>query len=269
LRLVLQVTTLSKFGNSGGVRATRDLVPQQQIVGVYTPTPTEQTYDPLVAAFRFFNHRLFAGVLPDCLITLQRKANTLGYFSPGKFAAIDGDALVDEIALNPMAFRGCTPKDVASTLAHEMAHAWQHHFGKSPRAGYHDREWAAVMRSIGLQPSSTGVPGGAETGYKVSHYIIDGGPFDLAYTAFEAAGQDSLRWGDAFQPNDEKRKPKRLTFVCSRCDQKVQGVWSTRVRCDLCNLIMVVRGKGDTAAAATAVDNIDAGSVSVGAGGEQ
>jgi hypothetical protein len=31
------------------------------------------------------------------------------------------------------------------------------------------------MREIGLQPSSTGEPGGMETGQTVSHYILPGG----------------------------------------------------------------------------------------------
>jgi predicted SprT family Zn-dependent metalloprotease len=220
-------------------------------------TPTEQTYETLQAAFAYFNRGLFNGALPDCLITLQRQAKTFGYFSPRKFAAIDGDTLVDEIALNPSHFRVCTPKDTASTIAHEMTHLWQEHFGKPSRSGYHNQEWATAMRRIGLQPFSTNDPD-KETGYSVNHRIVDGGPFDLSYQAFEATGQ-TLRWGDAFQPNDEKRKPKRLTFVCPGCDQKVQGVAKIRVRCDPCDLLMVVRHKGETIE--VPVDDIDAASV--------
>jgi hypothetical protein len=76
---------------------------------VYTPNPTQQTYVPLLAAYHHFNQTLFLplfGVLlPDALITLQRQVNTDGYFSAGQFAAIDGDARTDEIALNPARFR--------------------------------------------------------------------------------------------------------------------------------------------------------------------
>jgi hypothetical protein len=208
--------------------------------GVYTPTPTEQTYVPLLLAFTHFNRDLFAGALPDCLITLQRQANTLGYFSLGKFAAIDGDARADEIALNPAHFRVCTPKDVCSTLVHEMAHLWQAHFGKPPRSGYHDRQWATAMRRIGLEPLSAD---GKGTGYSVSHIIVEGGLFDLSYSNFEATGE-TLRWGDAFLSHgNEPRKPKRETFVCPNCDQKVLGVPKTKVTCGWCDLPMVARRK--------------------------
>jgi hypothetical protein len=74
--------------------------------GVHTPTPSEQTYVPLLEAFNFFNRELFNATLPDVLLTLQ--ARTLGYFSRNKFAALKGDAIAHEIALNPAHFRKLT-----------------------------------------------------------------------------------------------------------------------------------------------------------------
>ena len=188
---MLQMASPAKSVNSSGAQTSRDLVPRQQNVGVRTPTPTHQTYDVLDAALAHFNHDLLGGILPGCLVTLQRQTKTLGYFSPGKFAAINGDARrVDEIALNPAYFRTSPPRDVLSTLVHEMVHAWQHHFGKAPRPGYHNAEWAAAMHSIGLQPYSNNDPD-KETGYSVDHRIVEGGPFDVSYQAFEATGQNS------------------------------------------------------------------------------
>jgi hypothetical protein len=35
--------------------------------------PTIRTYTGLTHAYKFFNTRLFAGALPPCLITMQRK----------------------------------------------------------------------------------------------------------------------------------------------------------------------------------------------------
>jgi len=35
-----------------------------------------------------------------------------------------------------------------------------------------DREWAAKMKEISLQPSKAGQPGGKQTGQSVTHYII-------------------------------------------------------------------------------------------------
>ena len=259
-------SAINEFPDRGKTfaRGSGDLALQRQSDnGVYTPTPNEQTYVPLLSAFTHFNNDLFACALPDCLITLQRRANTYGYFSPRKFAAIGGDARADEIALNPAHFRVCTPRDICSTLAHEMAHLWQEHFGKPPRSGSHDREWAAVMRHIGLQPSSTGAPGGKETGYHVSHYVVDNGPFDLSYQAFEASNPP-VRWGDAFTSADEARKAKRETFVCPRCGLKALCVPKARVRCDVGDLLMVARHKGETADgdAGTVSDSIGAGELS-------
>jgi hypothetical protein len=36
-------------------------------------------------AYDFFNRELFAGSLPQVLVTLQRHANTRGYFAPLRF----------------------------------------------------------------------------------------------------------------------------------------------------------------------------------------
>ncbi len=56
-----------------------------------------------------------------------------------------------------------------ATLAHEMVHLWQHHFGKPGRGRYHNKEWAEKMKSIGLQPTTTGKDDGAETGDVMGH----------------------------------------------------------------------------------------------------
>ena len=142
--------------------------------------PTRSTYDGLTEAYDFFNARLFGGRLPRCLITMQRQKAAYGYFAGGRFGAVDGTEITDEIALNPSHFRSRTTEESLSTLVHEMTHLEQHHFGKPSRNGYHNKQWAALMHAVGLVPSSTGAPGGKETGQKVSHYIAGGGPFDVA-----------------------------------------------------------------------------------------
>lgn len=99
--------------------------------------PTAKTYAALNQAFDFFNDRLFRGELPACLVTLQRKNKAYGYFAGGRFGSKDGAEITDEIALNPAHFKSRTDEQSLSTLAHEMAHLWQHHFGKPSRAGYY------------------------------------------------------------------------------------------------------------------------------------
>ncbi|KZC39221.1 SprT-like domain-containing protein [Rhodanobacter denitrificans] len=136
--------------------------------------------DELQQAFDYFNERLFHGVLPPCLITLQRERATFGYFHAKRFVSADGRAFTHELALNPSYFVARTLKATLSTLCHELVHLQQEICGTPGRRGYHNAEWATFMKCIGLMPSDTGAPGGRETGERVSHYIVDGGLFDVA-----------------------------------------------------------------------------------------
>ncbi len=79
------------------------------------------------------------------------------------------------------------------TLVHEMVHVWQHLFGNAGSGRYHNREFAAKMKEVGLYPSSTGEPGGKETGAHMLDYITPGGAFQVAYQSLQQAGW-RLRW---------------------------------------------------------------------------
>jgi hypothetical protein len=54
-------------------------------------------------------------------------------------------------------------------LCHWLIHA------APPRRSYDDRQRAAKMKEIGLQPVTTGEPGGKETGQSVTYYILPRG----------------------------------------------------------------------------------------------
>ncbi len=178
--------------------------------------PTEQAYNELRAAYEFFNQHLFGGELPPCLITLQRKNRAYGYFSGNRWADRAG-TITDEIALNPQHFATRSLEEVLSTLAHEMAHLWQHHFGDAGRRGYHNREWAAKMKMLGLMPSSTGEPDGKETGEKMSHYIVDGGPFAAVCSELLASGL-VISWLDRTgEEGAPTPKPTRTKYTCPAC----------------------------------------------------
>src|SRR4051812_6135277 len=84
--------------------------------------PDPPTYQGLTEAYDFFNHRLFSGRLPRCLITMQRQRGAYGYFAGKRFGTRDGQEVTDEIALNPAHFRSRTTRESLSTLAHEMCH---------------------------------------------------------------------------------------------------------------------------------------------------
>lgn len=162
--------------------------------------PTVKTYAELQLAYDTFNARLFGGLLPECLITLQREKRTYGYFSADRFGNRNGET-VDEIALNPSYFAVVPLVEIMQTLAHEMVHLWQHHFGSPGRGRYHNGEWADKMEALGLMPSSTGKPGGKRTGDCIADYPLDGGLFlqvccDLLTTDYQ------ISWYDRFAPAD-------------------------------------------------------------------
>lgn len=184
------------------------------------PSPTPQTYDALQTAYDHFNGELFAGKLPACLITLQRQRGAYGYFSGDRFQAKGRAAnrrTADEIALNPMHIGMRTDRQTLSTLAHEMVHLWQHHFGKPGRRGYHNAEWAEHMRSIGLTPTDTGQAGGKPTGEKVTHLIAASGAFDTSCKKLLETGL-TLPWHDPHSDGEAKKKANtRSKFSCPEC----------------------------------------------------
>ena len=157
---------------------------------------------------------------------MQRHKGAYGYFSGERFASVgDPQEITDEIALNPAHFASRTPTATLSTLVHEMVHLWQHHSGKPSRTGYHNKEWAAKMREIGLIPSDTGQPGGKDTGQKVSHYIADGGRFAGACTAYLTTGAAILysdRAGDEDATKARRKKAASKTkYTCPACGESV------------------------------------------------
>jgi hypothetical protein len=192
-----------------------------------TIEPTKETYDRFQDAYAYFNRALFEGQLPNCLITLQRSKRSYGYFCGDRFGRDDG-LVTDEIALNPRYFRERPADKVLSTLVHEMAHLWQHHFGKPGRGRYHNRQWAERMKLSGLQPSSTGKEGGQETGDCVSHYIVPGGPFEMAANELLMIGF-AIAWTEeppeaaeapvegAGGPDKTAKSGKRVKYTCPSC----------------------------------------------------
>ncbi len=172
-----------------------------------TQNPTTEFYELLNQAYQHFNNRLFEDQLPWCMLTLQRSRNTMGYFSPERW--VDGKGYkAHEIALNPAYFARHRVIDVLQTLVHEQSHLWQHLHGRHrSRSGYHNREWADKMESIGLVPSSTGEVGGSRTGQSMSDYPKPGGRFLEACMAL-CQGEYQLKWIDtepARQPSSQPR----------------------------------------------------------------
>jgi hypothetical protein len=115
-----------------------------------------------------------------------------------------------------------------------MAHVWQFAHGK-PSGAYHNKQWADLMESIGLMPSSSGMVGGKRTGAKMSHYIIKGGPFDRAFDELEASGW-KLEMESAPQRGQDaqKKRDSKSKFTCEADCQIIRGKPGTDTYCGPC-----------------------------------
>jgi hypothetical protein len=215
---------------------------------VTTRPITPEVYEALQHAYQFFNSRVWGGILPELLITLQRRRSAAGFFSARRFSERVQDrhltaptraGLAHELALNPEGFVGRSDRDVVSILVHEMVHAWQQEHGAPSRRGYHNRQWAGEMRRVGLYPSSTSAPGGREVGQRVGHYVVEGGLFATLWQELEAGGF-ALRWESA-EPSAALRRVRaaqrasKTRFRCPGCRANAWARPGTSLLCGRCS----------------------------------
>lgn len=194
---------------------------------------TQAEYQAFQQAYDFFNTELFGGSLPDVLVTLQRHAKAYGYFSPERFVGRTDREAAHELAMNPDHF-GRTDELILSTLVHEMVHVWQKTHGTTPRRNYHDRQWAAKMKEIGLHPSDTAAPGGKETGQSVSHYVIEDGAFAVAFAKLQTTGF-KLRWQSrADDPTRKNKAASKTKYTCPSCGQNAWAKPAASLLCGEC-----------------------------------
>jgi len=189
-------------------------------IGTSMSDPICATHQGLAEAYDFFNERLFAGRLPRCLVTMHRPRGAYGYF-PGKwFSRRVGEEVTDEIALSPAHFRRQKTGESLLTLAREMCHHGQYHFG-IPRAN--------LMKTIGLIPTKTRVSGG-NPGRGADHYIAPGGPFALACAELVKSGF-VVRYAELWS-DERARKTKYVCPVCGLC---AWGKPAIELLCGGCN----------------------------------
>ena len=201
----------------------------QLLLTVQPMNPTTELYQALEQAYEHFNRELFASQLPEVIFTFQRKSGVMGYFSPERWGNATGETR-NEIAINPSFLASSRLIEICQTLVHEMAHCWQHQFGKPSRKGYHNLQWARKMMSIGLMPSSTGEPGGEMVGQAMGDYIIEGGPFIQSFDSLKNTINFDFPWFDRkalprlYEPviaavPSPKAKEAKPTFAELKADQ--------------------------------------------------
>lgn len=220
-------------------------------------TPTEQQFKSLNGAYKYFNRKLFKNELPGCILNFSRLRGTHGFLAPERWKRVDEEEFgTHEISLTPTTLYRA-PIKIFSTLVHEMCHLWQWEFGNPSRNGYHNKEWAAKMKEVGLIPSNTGKPGGKETGQQMTHYIEERGPYQLAFekmperyilpfTSLDGELMKSLIEGSTgTSGSDEGERSKRLRklrppsrkktkYSCPGCKANVWGKPGLKIQCIDC-----------------------------------
>ncbi len=207
------------------------------------------------------------------MLTFEDRGQHFGYYRQGGFIGRDGGERRDEICLNPRHFLANTGDlELLQTLAHEQVHQWQEQFGKPSLRTYHNREWADKMLLIGLTPSSTGRPGGMQTGQHMADYPTEGGLF-LSVAQGILAKSSLITWykegvaikraqayaarpdlDDQATPglvaalaailpatgDDESKSPKtssKVAYQCEECGMKVWGKPLLSLICGDCHSI--------------------------------
>lgn len=201
--------------------------------------PTPKQAKAYQAMYDYFNRVLFGGALAPLLLNFSRRANSYGFFAPERW--MGGEVAHHEISLNPSYLSTREPREVASTLAHEMVHAWQHEHGTPSRTGYHNKEWATKMEAIGLIPSSTGAPGGSRVGQRMSHYVEDGGRFARAFERMPENCWFPWVCGESGEGKARRARSVRskTKYECLACATNVWGKPGLLVQCGVCDELFV------------------------------
>ncbi len=199
-------------------------------------SPTEEQFSNFQKAYDYFNKELFSGILPDCFLNFFRSHRYAGCFINNLWKK--GDKVTSQISLNSIHLWD-EPIEIMSTLVHEMCHLWQFEFGKPSRSGYHNREFAAKMESVGLITSTTGREGGNRTGQGMSEYILKGGLFEQKFN--EMPKEYLLPWVDNFSDASSLNNPttpqrrNKIKYSCPACFTNVWGKPGLSIICGDCD----------------------------------
>ena len=199
-----------------------------------TLDPTTEQYGNLQRAYEYFNQRLFEGKLAHCMLLFgANKKNCMGYFHAKQWKRRGKGGECHTISLTPM-YLDRSLKEIFATLVHEMVHLWQEDHGEhKSKNGDHNKEWGGMMKQVGLHPSNTGEEGGKETGQQMTHYIVDGGPFDAAFQKLPK--EIELAWLGVQTLTEKKKSPKtKVCYECPGCELKVWGKPDIIVMCGEC-----------------------------------
>jgi len=226
--------------------------------------PTVEVHNQFEEAFDYANLKLFYpqfGVyLPHVIFSTPLSIRFMGYFIRNLWnKESETITKASEIALNPLFFNDSL--ETCKTLVHEMMHLGQAEhreiFGKPGKNGYHSKSFAQAMIKIGLMPSSTGLEGGAMTGFRMSEYIIPGGPFDTAFSEYLSKG-DKFVWSIPLNASDtvgdqaeginsihntnatrDRKRRSKTKYTCPICKLIARAKPAVHLVCGKCSIRMM------------------------------
>ncbi|WP_060515478.1 hypothetical protein [Pseudomonas sp. NBRC 111132] len=202
-----------------------------------TTKPPSHPLQQLQHAYHAINERFFSGALPGCEIGFSTRHGSEGHYRPGALPSGELCPALDQIAIGAH----LSSSKMIESLAHQACHQYRQHSGPPPRRSYHDQVWAEKMVEIGLQPSSTGMPGGRVTGQKVSHYLLEGGGLSLLIRELHDQGLNINLAGAAGPAgaglrSANKKAWARTKYTCAGCNKSVLGGDQFNLVCGDCQL---------------------------------
>ena len=225
-------------------------------------TSTE-LYSKIQTVIDEIDGRFFSGTdrekIPQLVFAINNKCRTcvVAYVQP--------DALYDKKTDTKLQYMGINPDyldrsigEILSTVCHELCHVYEHAYIHIPRGGYHDKQWAELMTSCGLEPKYLNSSKTA-----VTHTIIKDGGFDKFIAEFtEKYGADYFNivsystevmkrtrkeLGIEDDEDDDTPKPdnadkpikkynrNKIKYVCPECETKVWGKSGLHIHCTDCD----------------------------------
>lgn len=202
--------------------------------------PTQAQFEAYQQIFDYFNRKLFANSLPDCMLRFNRRGKGLdSLFNPDGWEK--GKEATPEISLNVQCVREYESQEVMALIVRGMVHLWQEMYGKPSRRRYYNREWASKMEEVGLIPGDTGEAEGKQTGQSIKHYIEKGGRFERAYVELPV----EYLW--SFMPSGQEggvraEEKDKVKYTCEGCGAKVWGKSGLGIVCQ-CGGVVVAEGE--------------------------
>ena len=225
---------------------------------------SQELYSKIQTVIDLVDKRFFSGKkkekIPQLVFAINNKCRSC------VVAYVQADALYDKKTDTKLQYMGINPDyldrpigEILSTICHELCHVYEHAYIHIPRGGYHDKQWAELMRDCGLEPKYLNSSKTA-----VSHTIIKDGEFDKFVSEFvekygadyfnivsysaevkrrtrkELGLEDDDEDDDSPKPDNadkpiKKYNRNKIKYICPECQAKVWGKGGLSIHCNECD----------------------------------